>query len=304
VDADLHVAMLAGADDEVFEAEQLAPLSSELAEQFREIADGELAKINRSTLVPYSAGRKPDRHEVATTDLEEVAPLRAALGSIERYGDLGLFDLDGEMAGRVDLYVVTVDAASGPIHFLRRTSAKKRLKQTNKISAIWSGRAFESLEDDPILFDTSFDAVVEGSTVYILNQRSFEQSLDFLEAARDAAEATVDAAIANLSLANRDEFLAAVTGDINMISKTRSIAERLQDPEYAERMTVENLLQASEQHPEIDIDWDYDKDGNPTLVYHPDVQRRWRILKILDDDYLQSLVTNWVYEANSKHQMR
>jgi hypothetical protein len=296
--------MLAGTDGEAFEAEQLAPLSSDLAEQFSESADSELSTIKRSTLVPYSAGRKPDRHEVATASLEEVAPLRAALGSIERYGDLGLFDPDGEMAGRVDLYVVTVNAASGPIHFLRRTSAKKRLKQTNKITAIWSGRVFESLEDDPILFDTSFDAVVDGSEVYILNQRSFEQSLDFLEAARHAAEATVDAAIANLSLANRDDFLAAVTSDINMISKTRSIAERLRDPEYAERMTVENLLKASEQHPEIDIDWDHDEDGDPRLVFHPDVQRRWRLLKILDDDYLQSLVTDWVYEANSKHQMR
>lgn len=296
--------MLAATDGQVFEAEQLTPMSSDLAEQFREIADSELARIKRSTLLPYSAGRKPDAHEVATTSLEDVAPLRAALGSIERYGDLALFDLDGEMAGRVDLYVVTVDATHGPIHFLRRTSSKKRLKQTNKISAVWSGRAFESLDDDPILFDTKFDAVVEGSEVYILNQRSFEQSLDFLEAARQAASATVDAAIANLSLANRDDFLAAVTNDINMISKTRSIAERLRDPEYAERMTVENLLKASEQHPEIDIDWDYDEDGKPTLVFHPDVQRRWRILKILDDDYLQSLVTDWVYEANSKHQMR
>ena len=88
-----------------------------------------------------------------------------------------------------------------------------------------------------------------------------------------------------------------------MISKTRSIARRLEDPTYAERMTVENLIAVSKQHPEIDLDWQDSDDGSRHLLFLPGPQHRWRILKVLDDDYVQSLVTELVYESNSKHRL-
>lgn len=285
-----------------FEAEMLAPLSTGLAHQFRHTCREALRKIEVGAHVPYSPGRKPDAHEIATIDLQSVAPLVEALGSIEPRTGLNIFDVEGHLASRVDLYVVAVhDEAT--IHFLRSTSPKKRLKRTNRITAIWRGSVFETLEDDPLLFDTSFDAVVHDGEVYILNQTSLERSLGFLEAARQAAESTVRTAISALAIINEDDFLKAVTGDANMISKTRSIAQRLADPGYAQRMTIDNLIAVTKQHPEIDIDWETNDEGEQRLVFHPDPARRWRILKILDDDYVQSLITDLVYESNSKQHL-
>ena len=40
--------------------------------------------------------------------------------------------------------------------------------------------------------------------------------------------------------------------------------------------------------------------ANNRFVFHPDPQRRWRILKLLDDDYLHSSLTEFDYEVNSE----
>lgn len=269
------------------------------SERLRPVAAADLEK---RTHVPYAPGRRPDRHEAATTTLTEVPPLQAALVSLAQPGHLDMFDPEGEFAKHVDLYVVAVET-DPPRFFVRSTSRMKRLRQTNRIAAVLRGQVFETLEDDPLLFDLTFDAVVVGADVFILNQASFERSLGFLEAARQAAESIVTAAIAKLDIANESDFVEAVTGDVNMIAKTRSIAKRLEDPTYAERMTVENLIAVIEQHPEIDLDWKDSDDGSRRLIFLPGPQHRWRILKVLDDDYVQSLVTELVYESNSKHRL-
>lgn len=300
-DSNIRVSML-GSDGDGFEAQRLEPMGAELREQFRSACLSAAADLEKRTHVPYAPGRKPDRHEAATTTLAEVPPLQAALGSVGQPGQLDMFDPDGEFAKHVDLYVVAVETHP-PRYFVRSTSRRKRLRQTNRIAAVLRGQVFETLEDDPLLFDLTFDAVVVGADVFILNQASFERSLGFLEAARQAAESIVTAAIAELDIANESDFVEAVTSDVNMISKTRSIARRLEDPTYAERMIVENLIAVSKQHPEIDLDWQDSDDGSRHLLFLPGPQHRWRILKVLDDDYVQSLVTELVYESNSKHRL-
>jgi len=40
--------------------------------------------------------------------------------------------------------------------------------------------------------------------------------------------------------------------------------------------------------------------GKEHLVFYNDPARRWRILKLLDDDYVRSELTKIEYESNSK----
>jgi hypothetical protein len=42
------------------------------------------------------------------------------------------------------------------------------------------------------------------------------------------------------------------------------------------------------------------EDGRDHLKFDPDPSRRWILLKLLDDDYLNSNMTDNKYEANSK----
>jgi hypothetical protein len=59
------------------------------------------------------------------------------------------------------------------------------------------------------------------------------------------------------------------------------------------------LLDFVRRHPEYQVDVSGAGD-DARLVYRNDAQHRFKILKLLDDDYLHSQLTSLEYEANSK----
>jgi hypothetical protein len=85
-----------------------------------------------------------------------------------------------------------------------------------------------------------------------------------------------------------------------MIAKLRGIQTEMNaSPAYANAMTMGKLVPFIKSNPQLQIDLEGPA-GQEELVFHADVQRRWRILKLLDDDYLYSKLTEISYEANSK----
>jgi hypothetical protein len=62
---------------------------------------------------------------------------------------------------------------------------------------------------------------------------------------------------------------------------------------------MHKLVTFIRQTPSVQIDLEGPK-GKEQLVFYPDPQRRWSILKLLDDDYLHSRLTAVDYEVNSK----
>jgi hypothetical protein len=78
-----------------------------------------------------------------------------------------------------------------------------------------------------------------------------------------------------------------------------SIKERFEDPSYAAAMTIDNIVAFAKKNPTLDIDFE-GQSGKEELVFHPDPQRSWKILQLLDDDFLVSDLTKFRYESNSK----
>ncbi len=126
-----------------------------------------------------------------------------------------------------------------------------------------------------------------------------ERALGFIEQASTAALATLDTLLATVAVANAADLRAAAATDVNMIAKLRSIAQKMaSSPAYATAMTTARLIEFAEEHG-LEIDTE-DRDGERQFVFSPDPQHRWRILKLLDDDYLHSSLTELDYEVNSK----
>ena len=79
-----------------------------------------------------------------------------------------------------------------------------------------------------------------------------------------------------------------------MLSKLASIAQK----PYLQNLNIENVKQIIAEF-ELDIDT-ADVNGTESLVFDSHPQRRWEILKLLDDDFLSSTMTELKYEVNSK----
>lgn len=271
-----------------------------LAGDFRNVATQFALALSARTLVPYTPGRKPDDHELVHLPASEVPELAHIAEVIEGPTQLEVFKPDSREAGRLRLYVVSVRRSSSQwIHFPRHMSSRSRLVRSNKIAAALMGGVYDRLEADVFLFDQSFDAIVSQGFAFISNQGQFERSLGFLEEAGEAASETLVKITGQLRIKNLDALLVAASSDNNMISKIRGIQAKMSiDETYARSMTMEKLTEFIRSSGiEVDVE---EQDGQEHLVFYPDPPRRWRILKLLDDDYLHSQLTSLDYESNSK----
>jgi hypothetical protein len=97
-----------------------------------------------------------------------------------------------------------------------------------------------------------------------------------------------------IPIANADAFKQACTSQRRFMTKLAMVASR----PYFGRITMNDLRRTIREHQlEIEI---VKEEGRDHLKFDPDPSRRWILLKLLDDDYLNSNMTDNKYEANSK----
>ena len=93
---------------------------------------------------------------------------------------------------------------------------------------------------------------------------------------------------------------AACTSNPGMMAKLASIQRNLDMyPQYAAAMKMEKLVPFISRHPETGVEI-IGAGASAELVFRNDPARRFKILRLLDDDFLQSELTSNTYEANSK----
>lgn len=100
--------------------------------------------------------------------------------------------------------------------------------------------------------------------------------------------------LAQIPISNADAFRAAGTGQMQMMSKLAQIARK----PYLNRVTIEDLRRTiTECELEVQI---VEEDGQEKLLFEANPNKRWLILKMLDDDFLGSIMTDQKYAVNSK----
>jgi hypothetical protein len=295
-----QILLFASAGPGEFAVRRINPTQN-VANKFRELAAGWAKRLNDRTLVPYAAGRTPAPYELAFLATQGNDSIENVIASMAQPIDVELYaEADPAFDRNLRFYVVAVRLPNpGWVYFFRAKGESLRLKRTKKVPLVPSGNAYDELEADPLMFEENFDAVAVGGYALILNQPTFERALAFVEQARAAATATLGQLLATVTVANAVDFMTAAGTDLNMVSKLRSIAEKMAgNPAYAAAMTTERLIEFAEERG-IPIDTQ-EVNGFREFVFLPDPQHRWRILKLLDDDYLHSSLTDIDYEVNSK----
>jgi hypothetical protein len=272
-------------------------LQRQLANQ---LASWAIRLAERTQVVPYDPGRKPEQHEIVVSASDEVPGLVALLERIELDAPLPL--LDKTVPTRdLGLNLVSVSDAAGEwVHGIRlKTVAVSIGKGT---LARLTGTSYDVLAAPPLLFSDTFDAVATTEHVLIAHQYQFENSFDFLEGVRAAAVDTLRRASAVVKVANFDELAEAVSDDRRMLAKLRSVKARMADPQFLGSFRMDRIAQLARSRPDLGIELS-GPPGEEQLVFRPDIKHRFTILKLLDDDYLRSLLTDLEYEANSKSRL-
>jgi hypothetical protein len=156
-------------------------------------------------------------------------------------------------------------------------------------------------DNNTLLLDRSIDAIVAGGYAFFANRKAFQRIFGLIEEMQARAAATFDLVTAGLRIEGFDEFRAiATSAQPAMLGKMASIQQKLDRfPGYAGAITMPNLVTFVRDNPQTGVELVGDGE-DARLVFRSDIQHRFKILKLLDDDYLESALTHLQYDANSK----
>lgn len=189
------------------------------------------------------------------------------------------------------------------VTFYRIADTLLQLKKARFLALLQEGDVFDQLNPaSMLLLRTDFDVIVIDGFAFFDKKSTFERAFGFLDKLRAESLTTFNAVTAGLRIEGLDQLRAACTSQVQMMSKMSSIKRSMDsDPAYASAMTTSNLIDYIENHPHVDIDI-VGSGAHRKIVFDPKPKRRFQILKLLDDDFLHSVLTKRDYEAASKQQ--
>lgn len=252
--------------------------------------------------------RTPIEYGPATTPADEqimwvptsIVPLLAGADADVDAADLKLFDAKKRGIGQLRFSMLWAETDSGRALLYRQLAPRQIVARTGKIPVLQRGDRLDLIEGDTLLIDRSVDAVVVGGYAFFEDRPRFQKLFGFLQDLQARAEETFDDVTSSLQISNLAEMRTAATTQLAMLGKMASIQRKLESfPAYRDAMTMEKLAVFVANNPQTGVQIE-GQGSAAKFVFQSDLEHRFKILKLLDDDYLQSQLTTLNYDANSK----
>lgn len=239
---------------------------------------------------------KAEDYDLEWEELDEVPPVASAVDRLENLSRFGSFSAGDVGFKRRMLYSATVltDASERKAFFFRAFSEKAELKRKRGAALVARDGTFELVEDSIFLFDEEIDVFVFEGYVFVIRKRNYRRIFDqmafILKRARRAAKELNK----KVPIANFADFQDACGSDSRLADKILAVQER----DYFDRLSY-GMLKPVMREFEVDIPRQR-INGRVHLVFGAGPAERFKILKLVDDDYLASTMTSHKYEVNSK----
>jgi hypothetical protein len=261
-------------------------LEAEIRSRTRDRIDAERA----TRVVSYDPGHRPEPSEVIALPLDDVPGLKELCDAATSEA-LTSFGGGADERRRLALYGVALGRGAEAIVCLQQYTPRLSLRPDKFLLLVHRGRVYDELADGGFAFDLNFDLFVSGEYVFALDKAVLERVLGYIDQIREEARANAQSIAARLPIANSDEFIEACARDLRLARKAAAIVAR----STFNNLTVAAVVQHAEKH---DVELRVDEDDQ--IVFSNLPAERWNLLKILDDDYLESGLTQSRYEVNSK----
>jgi hypothetical protein len=271
-------------------------LRDDLAAEFLSAAkDSVPASDQELRLRAYDPGYKPDPDEITYIDLSQNAAIAELIHQVSLVQQAELFRENDKIIDSLRFYSIVVSpSARRRAVFFRNYSPKKELTRRSGFAALLSRGSYDKVDSKIFLFDQETDCFAWDGFLFIRNVGAFQRIFGYFDELRAHANATIDVILAQIPVSNAEAFRATCTGQLQMLSKLAQIARK----PYLARVTMQDMRRTiADFHLDVQI---VQENGRDKLLFEGSLAKRWLILKLLDDDYLGSTMTNEKYEVNSK----
>jgi len=251
-----------------------------------EIADAELR--------PYAPGYLPGPGEIVYLSLEENSTVADLIGPVRRPAGLGHFDLTEEFINNLRFFGINASGAKSRVLFLGSYSAKQELTRSGLLPLIFEGGTFNKVRRTTFLFDDKYDCVDFDGYIFIRSVTAFQRMFDFLAQLQAAAQKVLALVNQQIPIENFDKMKTLCSRMPAMATKLANIEKRT----YLKTLTMADCERVIKEYGlKIEV---VNVAGVKKLKFESDPQRRWLIIRLLDDAFLRSTMTEAKYEANSK----
>lgn len=274
-----------------------ADITEELADEFAGfIRNWTKEALENFTLKDFDLEYKLDHHEIFVIDLSEWSGLQTTLDQMQSVEQPEPFERNSTFGRNAEIYYfVLQDDSDKTATFYRRRRLKK-VASHGRLTAWTSDSEFDTIRSDAYVFDDKIDFFRFRNSLYVAGKNGFVTAFRIIEDLRSKVDSNLDTVTANVSIQNEPAFRQACKGNPAMISKLAHAASR----PYINDLKMDDLVEVIN---EFDLDIDVVGSGNNRkLVFDDTFGKQWPILKLFDDDYLGSTMTDEKYEVNSKAQ--
>jgi hypothetical protein len=251
------------------------------------------------SLKKYDPVYKPEQGgvEVEWVKTVDVASMGLALDRVKNLGSLAGFDpSDQGYLKRLAYWagVLTNADASDAAYFFRSFTASAELKRKSKAALVLKAGTFHLVEERIFLFDEAIDCFVYGEYIFVVRKSDFRRIFDQMQQVFEHAKRAAADLHGKLPISNFQDFQNACASDSRLADKVLSVRKRDYFDELSYPM-VEPVID------EFGLDVPItESNGKVELEFRTAPEHRFRILRLVDDDYLRSAMTKHRYEVNSK----
>jgi hypothetical protein len=274
---------------------RFVPLNGVAKAYFQRITTEAVETAQDAELRQLDLTYKPEPGTVEWVELANVPAVKAACEGFSDLGEAANFAPgDDKYKKRLQYWAAVRRAERSEAFFYRSFSQAAELKRKKLAAIVSRDGAFELLDEQVFLFDANVDCVVHGDYIYVLRRNDYRRIFDQLEQVRQAALGAAANLNKQVPIKNFEEFAESCANQPAMADKLIAVERR----DYFPKLSYEMLAPVIAEF-ELPIDVDR-TDGTAKLVFDSSLENRWRILRLVDDDYLRSSMTDHRYEVNSK----
>ena len=270
------------------------------ADALLSIADFVVEGISQLEVIDYSPSGSAADGQIMWLPLEKVPLLKSISTSASDYDSLPLYNPGETKISHANLVSIQTTADTKTTMFIQALGNQQIVAKSKRASLFLRSGVIDASSDQVLLLSRDVTAVVAGDFVFFENRKSFQKLVNLLEELKEKAEETLRSVSSELRIVGFESLLAAVRNNPVMIGKMESIRIKMETiPAYRDALKMPKILKFVRDHPEYEIELSDDSE-EASLVFQKDFQNQFKILKLLDDDYLKSELTAMEYESNSK----
>lgn len=300
---EVTVCLASSLKDEAMPRFERLLLTDRLTDTFRSVATYNQARYKKDyahgnlLLRTYAIESKPDPHEVEYMDVSAYETIMQQISPLSALADVEAFQAEQQFVTGMRFYVIAVQPPEGdPVYFFRFYSPRKMLGRSRFFAMIYGNGVYDRVTEPTFLFDHNIDCICQGRMMYIFRKDHFQDIFRFFEQMRLVARETLETIRATVPIQNFEAFARDCEGQISKLAKLRSIASK----PYLGKLKIEDIKRVIHRNKlSVQI---VKTEAGEMLVYNP--ADRWTLLKLLNDDYLWSLMTEQTYEVSGKRELQ